>query len=99
MSTISYVGQQFNPNTVIKIAGIKYRLKELISYTSKGLWYILKHDGIYQIFYSQNAGFHSMRTYTKKGLIKRGRHMLLDSKQSSELSNGYITNLEEVKTK
>jgi len=94
MSTITYVGQQFNPNTVIKIAGIKCTLKELISYTSKGLWYIVKRDGIYQIFYSQNAGFHAMRTYTKKGLIKRGKHLFVDSKQASDLSNGYITNLE-----
>lgn len=91
MSNILYRGEYIPDDTVLKIAGVKFYLKDIIKYYNDNKIYIIKSHEIYQVFYSENAGFYSSKIYTTyEKLVGYGRHYIGDINFAHKLSDGFI---------
>ena len=74
----------FKDHDIVKVANIKYTFKELKKiYFEDNNQYIVKYKSIYQIFYSQNAGFYANEIYYNHkndvGYTLKGRHIFSDA--------------------
>lgn len=91
MSNILYRGEYIPDNTVLKVAGVDFYLKDIIKHYNDNKIYIIKSHAIYQVFYSENAGFYSNKVYTtKEKLVGIGRHHIGNIKFAHDLSDGFI---------
>ena len=75
----------FKDNDIMKVANIKYTFKDVKhEYFNNNNHYIVKYKSIYQIFYSENAGFYANEIYYNHnnnavGYTLSGRHIWADS--------------------
>lgn len=91
MSNILYRGEYIPDNTIIKIAGVEFYLKDIIKHYDDGKRYIIKTHSIYQVFYSENAGFYANKIYTTyEKLVGFGKHYIGDINFVHKLSDSFI---------
>jgi len=64
---------------IIKIGNVEL-LKDEAKQIYENKKYVVSYIGVYQIFYSQNAGFYGQKIIDIKGIAKRGRFHIMDSK-------------------
>ena len=73
----------------VKIANVEFRIEELQDlYFNQDKKFIVKHNAIFQIHYSENAGFSAIKIYKYSGnlpLVKRGRFILVNAKKVNDL--------------
>ncbi len=80
----------FNDNDIVKIANLKYTFKEIKKeFFDNNNHYIIKYKTVYQIFYSQNAGFYANEIYYNRnsgsGYTLSGRHIFTNAEFANRL--------------
>ncbi len=85
-------------NNIIKLAGIKHTFEEVKKeYFNNNNKYIINYKTIYQVFYSQNAGFYAQQIYynnkNEVGYTLKGRFIWADEKFTNRLVGFELLNI------